>query len=95
MRNIANALIGTRPTAVNLSNALTSIMSDVEKEKTADDILKTLRRRSLALMESDRSICETLGKYGSDLIKPGSRILTHCNTGALATAGIGTAIGVF
>jgi methylthioribose-1-phosphate isomerase len=47
-----------------------------------------------AIHEEDRLLCERIGKHGAELIKDGDTILTHCNAGALATGGIGTALGV-
>ena len=49
---------------------------------------------ALRLIDEDKRLCDAIAKAGSALVKPGSRLLTHCNTGGLATAGVGTALGV-
>lgn len=49
---------------------------------------------ALHLIDEDKQLCNAIAQAGSALVKPGSRLLTHCNTGGLATAGVGTALGV-
>jgi methylthioribose-1-phosphate isomerase len=49
---------------------------------------------ALRLIDEDKRLCDAIASAGSALVKPGSRLLTHCNTGGLATAGVGTALGV-
>ena len=49
---------------------------------------------ALRLISEDRQLCDAIARAGSALVTPGSRLLTHCNTGGLATAGVGTALGV-
>ena len=83
-REAAAALLrSTRPTAVNLAWAL-------EQSAGADDPLDTARRLHREQHEADRRMAE----LGAELFGDGTRALTHCNTGALATGGIGTACGV-
>jgi methylthioribose-1-phosphate isomerase len=79
----AELLRSTRPTAVNLAWAL-------EQCRDADDPLETARRLHREQQEADRR----LGELGAELFADGTRALTHCNAGALATGGIGTACGV-
>jgi methylthioribose-1-phosphate isomerase len=79
----AELLVATRPTAVNLRWA-------VERAVAADDPLTFAESLAAAQLEADRA----MAAYGAALIAPGSRLLTHCNTGALATGGAGTALGV-
>lgn len=87
-------LASARPTAVNLFWAVS------EMEKTADaaegDILLALIARAKAIEEEDRHVCRAIGDHGADLFqgRKNLTLLTHCNAGALATAGIGTALGV-
>jgi len=76
-------LRATRPTAVNLAWALDRCLG-------ADDPLEAARRIHREQQEADRR----LGELGAELFGEGTRALTHCNTGALATGGIGTACGV-
>ncbi len=90
-------LLQTRPTAVNLFFALNK-MNDVMQEKC--DILPThklinkLRAAAFTLWENQKKEDLAIGKIGADYLKNKRRILTHCNTGTLATGGIGTALGI-
>jgi methylthioribose-1-phosphate isomerase len=83
LEQAAAALIATRPTAVNLAWG-------VEQALAADDPVAEAQRLAVADVEANRR----LGGFGADLIPEGGRVLTHCNAGALACAGYGTAIGV-
>ena len=83
-------LRASRPTAVNLMNNLDRMKIAL----AADDHVTALTTEALRLVEEDRQLCDNISRAGSTLVKPGSRLLTHCNTGGLATAGTGTAIGV-
>ena len=76
-------LAKSRPTAVNLFWAL-------ERMRKAKD----LKAEAEAIFAEDLAANRAMGRLGAELIKPGARVLTHCNTGALATAGHGTALGV-
>ncbi len=77
------ALANSRPTAVNLFWAL-------ERMRKASD----LEREAKAIFEQDLAANRAMGKLGAELMPQGARVMTHCNTGALATAGHGTALGV-
>ncbi|HBR14908.1 MAG TPA: S-methyl-5-thioribose-1-phosphate isomerase [Candidatus Omnitrophica bacterium] len=91
------AYIGTsRPTAVNLFNALARMQGLVLSHATAtvEEIKKLLQEEALAMYEEDRRVCRMMGKFGARLIKSGQRIMTVCNAGALATVDYGTALGV-
>ncbi|WP_037336436.1 S-methyl-5-thioribose-1-phosphate isomerase [Salinisphaera hydrothermalis] len=83
-------LRAARPTAVNLSNA----MDVLRQSMAATDWRAALVEAADDLADGDVALCEAIGDHGAALIAPGERILTHCNTGGLATAGIGTALGV-
>jgi methylthioribose-1-phosphate isomerase len=76
-------LAKSRPTAVNLFWAL-------ERMKKAKD----LEAEAIAIYEEDLAANRAMGKLGAELISESARVMTHCNTGALATAGYGTALGV-
>jgi methylthioribose-1-phosphate isomerase len=82
-RDAYEVLARSRPTAVNLFWAL-------ERMKKAKD----LEAEAIAIYEEDLANNRAMGKLGATLIPDGARIMTHCNTGALATAGYGTALGV-
>lgn len=84
----------SRPTAVNLSWALNRLV-----QQDADNLQLDLTTRKVNLLneanrivEEDRKMCEAMGKNGAALIGMGCGVLTHCNTGMLATAGEGTAL---
>ncbi len=83
-------LRASRPTAVNLMNNL----DRMKLALAADNDVNALSVEALRLVEEDKILCEKIAIAGSALVKPDSRLLTHCNTGGLATAGVGTAIGV-
>lgn len=85
-----------RPTAVNLVWALQELRAQLAALGEADvPALKgRLLELAVALHADDRQRCQHMAEHGQRLIPDGARILTHCNTGALATGGIGTALGV-
>ena len=86
----------TRPTAVNLAWALER-MRRVYAEKRSqgvDSVKRHLKEEAQRIFEEDIVANRLLGKFGAKLLKNGAHILTTCNTGALATAGYGTALGV-
>ena len=81
-----------RPTAVNLRWAVERMLGEVDKDQGLDaDRLLTLAHRIHA---EDIEANRQMARHGAELIEPGSGVLTHCNTGSLATGGIGTALGV-
>ncbi len=93
---ICDQLAVTRPTAVNLFWAIAR-MKDVLQENRhcmVPEIQARLVQEALAIQREDIAMCKTMGQQGAHLIKDGQNILTHCNAGALATAGYGTALGV-
>ena len=86
-------LRGTRPTAVNLARALDRMMKvGLPLRRDVDRMRRTLRDEATRILEEDRAMCRRIGEHGASLIADGARVLTHCNTGALATGGIGTAL---
>jgi len=88
----------TRPTAVNLFWALgrmeARFNSLIKSGVKAEAIKKMLLRSAQDIHHADAVTCGLIGRYGAELMKKNSAIITHCNTGALATGGIGTALGV-
>ncbi len=88
-------LKATRPTAVNLAWAVDHMLGVLKKMVYAKlpRIVQGLAEAALELKEEDARQCAAIGRAGAELIRDGDRVLTHCNTGALATAGIGTALG--
>ncbi|RMF60866.1 MAG: S-methyl-5-thioribose-1-phosphate isomerase [Calditrichaeota bacterium] len=89
-------LAEARPTAVNLFWAMDEIKERLHRSQTRDvnALKKELLTIALEIHEDDRQRCEEMANYGQEVIPEGARIITHCNTGALATGGIGTAFGV-
>ncbi|WP_369693754.1 S-methyl-5-thioribose-1-phosphate isomerase [Flexistipes sinusarabici] len=87
--NVYNELFNTRPTAVNLKWAL-----DRMKESFEQHGISYLEKTAMEIFDEDIKTNKKLSDYGASLFKSGDNILTHCNAGALATAGYGTALGV-
>ncbi len=96
MENVANELRSTRPTAVNLFWAIERAMRVVKNNcsRSIDCIKHNLLEEAHLLAREDVEINRSIGKWGQQLLKDGDVILTHCNAGALATAGYGTALGI-
>lgn len=90
------ALASTRPTAVNLFWALERMKSVIDKHKQGGvkALRAALEKEAVKLCAQDIAINKRIGSNGARLLKKNSVILTHCNAGALATAGYGTALGV-
>ncbi|MCL6448425.1 MAG: S-methyl-5-thioribose-1-phosphate isomerase [Armatimonadetes bacterium] len=94
-KEIARELQLTRPTAVNLSWALERMLRRLENTPGDPAFLsRALLEEAHAIYREDIETNRAIGTYGRELIPPGARVLTHCNAGALATAGYGTALGV-
>ena len=87
-------LAQTRPTAVNLFKSLNDLKE--EFEKLSDKILayETLLSKAKEIHQKDEGYCLKMGRHGLAIFKQKANVLTHCNTGKLATGGIGTAFGV-
>ncbi|MCG7551294.1 S-methyl-5-thioribose-1-phosphate isomerase [Pseudoalteromonas sp. Of7M-16] len=83
-------LEATRPTAVNLKHCMDRLRAVVNNERYVESVVAVAEQ----LFEEDIALCKRIAEHGVELINAGDNILTHCNTGALATAGIGTALGV-
>jgi methylthioribose-1-phosphate isomerase len=84
------ALRAARPTAVNLMAALDRMGACAQHGADAAELARTAQ----AIQDEDLAANRTMGAMGAALIQPDSGVLTHCNTGSLATAGFGTALGV-
>ena len=85
--DVATELKAARPTAVNLAWAVDRVASAV---RSGGDALTEAR----AIQDEDRESCRRIGEFGRAELADASRVMTHCNTGRLATAGLGTALGV-
>jgi len=96
MEEICATLAGTRPTAVNLFWAIgrmKRVYASVAGQPIGE-IRRRLVEEALLVREEDIAICRAIGRNGASLVPDGKTVLTHCNAGALATAGYGTALGV-
>ena len=99
-RHMCKVMESTRPTAVNLFWAverMRGVITQAKAEKITDveEIKNRLTREAQAIFAEDIQSNRALGKFGGELIPDGATVLTHCNAGALATAGdYGTALGV-
>src|SRR6266536_4838212 len=92
--SVGELLAHTRPTAVNLFWAIERMLRCVEHMAHAapQSLLSRLRDEALAIAEEDAAACRQMGAHGAELIADGDTLLTHCNAGALATSGWGTAL---
>jgi methylthioribose-1-phosphate isomerase len=90
---IFNEMLLTRPTAVNIKWAVDRIRSVLirRREESVDRLKEILIEEAKMILEEDIEVNKAIGKWGADFIKDGDTILTHCNAGALATGGYGTA----
>ena len=89
-----NEIASARPTAVNIAWAVQRMLDVAVSEPDLDRIRARLLAEAQRIQEEDVEINRRMGKYGTELMPEGGAVLTHCNTGALATAGYGTALGV-
>ncbi len=97
LRNVADYLRTSRPTAVNLFWAIDRMdarAGDLIERTSPADWLNLLLDEAQAIEEEDRQMCRAIGRAGAELIGEGQGVLTHCNAGGLATADYGTALAV-
>jgi len=87
-------LFETRPTAVNLAWGLEQIMKVARSGNSVDQTKELVINEAKRMADRDIEINKTMGKFGSELFENNDTIMTHCNAGALATVGYGTALGV-
>jgi methylthioribose-1-phosphate isomerase len=90
VRSAALRLRAARPTAVNLMAAVDRVLARTMPRYDAAALVEEAER----IVADDMASCEAMATFGETLVAPGEAILTHCNTGGLATAGIGTALAV-
>jgi len=94
LQNAKKILFETRPTAVNLAWGLDKIMKVANAGNSVEEIRNNVIESAKKMAEDDVQINMTMGKNGSELFDDNDTIMTHCNAGALATVGYGTALGV-
>lgn len=94
LHDVADYLMKSRPTAVNLAWAVRRMTGIAGAAQAPTAIIMALWREALAIRDEDAAMCRAMGRVGAELIASGDGILTHCNTGGLATAEFGTALAV-
>src|SRR5215510_9758039 len=98
LQKISEMMAGTRPTAVNLFWAIDrmkrTFASAAQAGESVDQIKDRLDAEAQKIHDEDLASCRAMGAFGAEVVPAEARILTHCNAGALATAGYGTALGV-
>jgi len=93
VRSVGATIRETRPTAVNLPWAIDRMLRVADASTNSPHVIvDALRAEATSIRDEDRAMCERIGMNGLPLLPDGARVLTHCNAGALATAGIGTAL---
>src|SRR5215203_1283023 len=97
-QKICDMMAATRPTAVNLFWAIDrmkgAFAAGAQAGESPEEIARRLEQEARAIHDEDVANCRLMGGIGAQLVPDGSRVLTHCNAGALATAGYGSALGV-
>lgn len=93
---ICNTIAATRPTANNLFWAIERMKAIclLHKDISLDQLKQLLKEEAIKIQHEDIDACKEIGRHGHVFFKDGDTVLTHCNAGALATAGFGTALGV-
>jgi methylthioribose-1-phosphate isomerase len=91
LESARNKVVKSRPTAVNLEWGVNRVLK--RARETSGDY-KAIVKEAITVMNEDIMVNARMARVGSELIEDGDRILTHCNTGSLATVSIGTALGV-
>jgi methylthioribose-1-phosphate isomerase len=94
LAELAATLEAARPTAANLGWAVRRVAAAARRGSDPAAMRRLALQEALRIQEEDRAACRRIGAAGRDLLAGRDRLLTHCNTGRLATAGIGTALGV-
>jgi methylthioribose-1-phosphate isomerase len=94
LQDVIDIIAATRPTARNLFFALERMKTAAKTGKNPVDITKTLVNEAVKIHQEEADATHHISVFGAELIKDGWTVLTHCNTGPLATSGYGTALGV-
>jgi methylthioribose-1-phosphate isomerase len=94
LRQAGAELERVRPTAVNLSWAVRRVLSAAQEESNVDSVRRAVEREAIRIHEEDVAANRRLGVHGARLLPPEATVMTHCNAGALATGGYGTALGI-
>ncbi|HXW05608.1 MAG TPA: S-methyl-5-thioribose-1-phosphate isomerase [Vicinamibacterales bacterium] len=97
-QKICDMMAATRPTAVNLFWAIDrmkrTFAEGAQAGESTSELADRLEREARRIHDEDVASCRAMGSFGAGIVPDGARVLTHCNAGALATAGYGSALGV-
>jgi methylthioribose-1-phosphate isomerase len=97
-QKLCDLMAATRPTAVNLFWAIDrmkrAFAEGAQAGESPEELSDRLDREARAIHDEDVASCRAMGGFGAEVVPDGARVLTHCNAGALATAGYGSALGV-
>jgi methylthioribose-1-phosphate isomerase len=97
-QKLCDLMAATRPTAVNLFWAIDrmkrALAEGAQAGESPEELSVRLDREARAIHDEDVASCRAMGGFGAEVVPDGARVLTHCNAGALATAGYGSALGV-
>ncbi len=95
---LCDLMASTRPTAVNLFWAIDKMKkafsAGIQAGESVAELKERLNKEAQRIHDDDVASCQAMGRFGAEVVPDNARILTHCNAGALATAGYGTALGV-
>jgi len=94
LEHSSSLLVGTRPTGANIRWAVQRIMSKAARFDSVESLRKFVLAEAEKIREEDIQSNMRMGRNGASLLGDGDTVLTHCNAGALATAGYGTALGI-
>jgi methylthioribose-1-phosphate isomerase len=96
MDQSCDLLFRSRPTAVNLGWAVDRIRSlyNINKKRPLQEVVSIIKNEAIHIHSEDNEACQKIGFYGLEIVSNPCNILTHCNTGSLATGGWGTALGI-
>ena len=94
LQGMIQTIESTRPTAINLFMSTGRLLKVAEAVNSVDRIKEALVKEAVKIHSEEASATRSLSRFGAELIADGATILTHCNTGSLATTGYGTALGV-
>ncbi len=94
LRKSADTLIQTRPTGVNLRWAVERVYAASKNADSVDSLKQESRSEADSILQEELDAAHNIGKNGAPLLENGDTVLTHCNAGALATVGYGTALAV-
>ena len=94
LRKSADTLIQTRPTGVNLRWAVERVYSSGARADSVESLKEEFRKEADLILREELDAAHNIGKFGAPLLEDGDTVLTHCNAGALATVGYGTALAV-